>query len=205
MRLIPLALACMSCISGFAAAADGGNSIARFGNHLVISAPAEHPVDRRLAALERSRITVDFVDEPLAEVVAFIGKVAGVNVVCDPGLVASGRTITLQAAGMSMGNVITWVSRQAGCQVVRLHGALFFTDQPQDLPKTVRLYDISGLTMGTPDFPGPELAMNAGGERSGIICLFPGGDADEIDSDTRGDEIVDLIKQQVEPGSWRNE
>ncbi len=200
MRLIPLVLI---GISGFAAATDGGNTIARFGNHLVISAPAEGPVDRRLAALERSRITVDFVDEPLSEVVAFIGKVAGVNVVCDPGLVASNQTITLQATDMSLGNVITWVSRQAGCQVVRLHGALFFTDQPQDLPKTIRLYDISGLTMGTPDFPGPELAMNAGGEGSGID-LFA-APAVENDSDARGDEVVDLIKKQVEPGSWSDE
>ncbi|HYE04337.1 MAG TPA: hypothetical protein VEL07_02345 [Planctomycetota bacterium] len=202
MRLIVLGLA---CCAGLASAADGGNRIARFGNHLVISAPAEEPVDRRLAALERGRITVDFVDEPLSEVVAFIGAVAGVNVVCDPGLAARDQTITLQAKDMSLGNVIAWVSRQAGCQVVRLHGALFFTDQPQDLPKTVRLYDISGLTMGTPHFPGPELAMTADGGRSGIVCFFPGDDADEVDSDTRGDEIVDLIKEQVEPGSWRDE
>ncbi len=204
MRLITPGLVLgLACLGGLAVAADGGNSIARFGNQLVISAPAEEPFDRHLAAVERSRITVDFVDEPLVEVVAFIGKVAGVNVVCDPGLIASNQTITLQAKDMSVGNVVNWVSRQAGCQVVHLHGALFFTDQPQELPRTVRLYDISGLTMATPDFAGPELAMNADGRGAGID-LFA-APAVENDSDARGDEIVELIKKQVDPGSWRDE
>jgi hypothetical protein len=200
MRLLALGLAAIACCAH--GASEAGNSISRFGNYLLVTAPDTGKADPHLAAALRGRVTIDLVDAGMGDVAEMLRKTSGANVVCDPDVLINSPTITLQVKDMSLGNVIGWVSRQAGCDCVPMHGALYFTHKPDSAPKVTRLYDISALTIDTPDFPGPELAMTTSKDHSGVDLFVP-APRESGDRDQKAEELIELLKKQVQPGSWR--
>jgi hypothetical protein len=199
MRLIAFGLVAVACAAG--AVDEPGNSIARFGNQLIITAPDADAADPSLIAALRQRITIDLVEASIGDVTDFLRTSSGTNIVVAPDVLANSPPITLQAKDMSLGNVVTWVSRLAGCEVTHLHGALYFSNDKQPAPRVTKIYDISSLTIDVADFPGPELGYTAG--KNGFDIFTPTPASDAKTSEERADDVIDLIKKQVEPGTWR--
>ncbi len=185
----------------FATAVDEPYRIARWGNALMVTAPGGAGVDRALAARLNQRVTLDFRDAPLADVVDFLRSASRLNIVVAPAVTLSSPSITLKASDMSLGNALHWLTRLSNTHMGFIHGALFISDQPITEGSVTRLYDISSMTMAIRDFPGPELALSGGDQSGGGGALFKPA-AEDTNSAPTTDEIEEIIRKVVAPGKW---
>jgi hypothetical protein len=199
MRL-PLTLGLLAAISTLNAA-DEPYSIARWGNALLVTAPGGPGMSPAIAAKMNQRITLDFKDAELTEVIDFLRDVTKVNIVVAPAVLVSTPTITLKASDMSLGNTLHWITKLSNTHMGFVHGALFISDQPVKEASVTRMYDISSMTMVIRDAPGPELALNAGGQGAGGGALFKPAEED-TNSSPSTEEIEEIIKKVVAPGKW---
>ena len=155
------------------AAEDEGITIDHWGpTTLLVSAPdlrQDPAVLHRLAA----EVTLDLADASLAEVATFLSRTEGINVVIDPALRASDPHLTLKVQHMSVDHVLHWVCELAHCHWTAQHGAIFLSEKPAEGARRMVLYDVADLLSPVRDFPGPELAFNAGSEKSGPRFLAP--------------------------------
>lgn len=184
-------------------AADEPYRIARWGNALLVTAPGGAGMNRTVAARLNQRITLDFRDAPLADVVDFLRSVSHLNIVVAPAVTLSAPSITLKASDMSLGNALHWLTKLSNTHMGFINGALFISDQPITEASVTRMYDISDMTMAIRDFPGPELALSGGDQSGGGGALFKPAEQDSSTAPTT-DEIEELIKKVVAPGKWDN-
>ncbi len=185
-----------------AASADSGMSISRWGNTLMVTAPGGDAGGARLTAGLSQKVTVDFKEASIESVADFLRQITGANIVVAPGVTALGTTITLKAADMSLGNVLTWIKTLAGIHIGFIHGAIFLSDQEIAGNTVTRMYDVSDLVLVLKDFPGPELALTApSGMGNAGAKLLPPMETTQTAPTT--DELVEMIKKVVRPGEWR--
>jgi hypothetical protein len=177
-------------VLGLAQAEEPSFAITRWGNHLIVTAPAGDTGNQALAARLRQRVTVDFKDATIEEVLGLLRQLSQANIVLLPGPATA--PVTLKVENMDLGNVLVWVSRLTGLHLGYLHGAICLSDQPIVGDTVTRIYDVSDLVSPVRDFPGPSLAMEAGGAR-----LMPAV-ADNAETASSVDEIIDLITKQVQ-------
>lgn len=201
MRL-PVALGLLITATALPAA-DETYQIARWGNALLVTAPGGPGMSPVIKAKLAQRVTLDFQDASLTDVIDFLRSVSKVNIVVAPAVTLSGPTITLKASDMSLGNALHWVTKMSNTHMGFVHGALFISDQPVKEASVTRMYDISDMTMAIRDFPGPQLALNAGGQGGAGGALF-GPVEDDTNSAPTTDEIEEIIRKVVEPGKWSN-
>jgi hypothetical protein len=199
MRL-PLALGLLITATAVHAA-DEPYQIARWGNALLVTAPGGAGMSPAVAAKLNQRVTLDFQDAPLTDVVDFLRSVSRINIVVAPAVALSAPSITLKAKDMSLGNTLHWLTKLSNTHMGFIHGALFISDQPVKEASVTRLYDISDMTMAIRDFPGPEMALN-GGDQSGAGGVLFKPVADDESSSPTTEEITDIIKKVVAPGKW---
>ena len=190
------------CVAALAPAADQTHSIARWGNALLVTAPGGPGMAPAVAARLNQRVTLDFRDAPIGDVVDFLREVSRVNIVVAPGVTLAAPTITLKASDMSLGNALHWVTKMTNTHMGYIHGALFISDHPVQEASVTRLYDISSMTMPIRDFPGPQLALNADGQNGGGALFAPAPEDGNTSPTT--DEIEDIIKKVVAPGKWND-
>jgi hypothetical protein len=197
----PPLIAGLLCVASLIPAADETYSIARWGNALLVTAPGGPGMSPAIAARMNQRVTLDFQDAALTDVVDFLRDVSKVNIVVAPAVLQSAPTITLKAKDMSLGNTLHWLTKLSNTHIGFIHGALFISDQPVKEASVTRLYDISSMTMAIRDFPGPELALSTNTQGGAGGALFKPVEDKENHSPTT-DEIEEIIKKVVAPGKW---
>jgi hypothetical protein len=183
-------------------AADETYRIARWGNSLLITAPGATEMNRAESARLNQRITFDFRDAPLTEVVDFIREVSKINIVIAPAVILSAPHITLKSSNMTLGNALHWMTKLSNTNFGFLNGALFISDQPIVEASVTKMYDISDMTLPIRDFPGPEMSLNGGGQNisNGGAIFKPVGESKDNGPTT--EEIEDIIKKVIAPGKW---
>jgi hypothetical protein len=167
----------------------------------------------QVALMDRVSERIDFIDfidtEPL-EALAFIAERTGINIVPSSEM-QSGTfpPITLQARGMRVDNIITWICRQMGSNWSFRRKAIMVDNDEFDDPE-LRIYDVSEALFPIPDFEGPDLGAmqlvsNGGGTggAGGGFDLFGGGDAGGEDL-VGPEDLIDLIREAVSPDAWEN-
>ena len=189
-------------VSSSLQAADETYRIARWGNSLLITAPGATEMNRAESARLNQRLTLDFRDAPLSEVVDFIREVSKINIVIAPAVILSAPHITLKSSNMTLGNVLHWVTKLSHTNYGFLNGALLISDQPIVEASVTKMYDISDMTLPISDFPGPEMSLNGGGQNgsNGGAIFKPVGDSKDNAPTT--EEIEDIIKKVIAPGKW---
>ena len=162
------------------------------GTKLVVTASAEEfpeAVSVRLTAT----VSVHWSEAPIDEVAEIIRSATSLNLIVDPKLLASGRTVTLTAERMPVDSLLRWLGRLAGVHTGWRDGALYLAaDQPARRPVTVT-YDVADLLHAVPDFPGPELEVPAPG--TAAVKLIP--PIERPAATDGGRWLVDLINTQI--------
>ena len=156
---------------------------------LVVTAPATGA--GRIPG-DLQRMTVDWKEQSLDDVAAFLRATTRLNVIVMPGI--SERRVTLTVRDMPLGSLLTWICRQADVHRSYLNEALTFSDQPLRGAETMRLYDVTDITRPVPDFPGPDMAISTGDTRG--ANFRPVNDP----ASTGGqdvDELADFIRRQL--------
>lgn len=164
------------------------------GPVLAVTAPSASQADPDLRRQLQTRISVAFDGVPLDQAARRIAQLAGVNVVVHPNLIADAPVIDLQLDQATTASVVEWLATLSGATVSLHRGAVFFSDQPVRGASETRLYRVADLASPLSDFPGPDMALTAGGDGQGIhIFDLPGADNDAgaIDADDLAEMIED--------------
>ncbi|MBI2192880.1 MAG: hypothetical protein HYU36_12950 [Planctomycetes bacterium] len=172
----------------------------------VITEEEEPEWKRNIKSQMEKRISFDFVDTPLVDVVQFLNNLTGANFVLDPKAVAGQDTpVTLKVNDMRLGAAIEWILRLVNLSYTLKDEAIFISTKEGITDKVVmRLYDVRDLLATIPDFTGtglPTISEGGGGGGGGGDDLFGGGDGEGAESFT-GDDLVEFIKTTVAPSSW---
>jgi hypothetical protein len=199
--LAPLAVGLL-IVSSSLQAADETYRIARWGHSLLVTAPGGTEMSRAESIKLNQRMTLDFQDAPLTDVVDFLRDASKMNIVVAPAVLLSAPNITLKSSNMSLGNVLNWVTKLSNTNFGFLNGALYISDKPIVEASVTKIYDISDMTLPIRDFPGPEMSLNGGGQNgsnSGAIFKQVG---DTKDNAPTTEEVEDIIKKVIAPGKW---
>lgn len=168
----------------------------------------EEPWVAQLNERLNQRITFDFEDTALEDVIAFLRQVTGTTIVVAPDVAAAGGgTVTLKVKDMRYGDALKWILELTSLKMALQNQAIFISSQPIVGAVALRMYDVTDLVSPVRDFPGRELAFNAGaggGGGGGGFSLFKmdaAEDAPAVDPEA----LVDFIKNNVSRDTWENE
>ena len=170
--------------------------------------------DRRVRqVLSSTIVSFSFEDQPVAEVVEYLGTLGDINVVLDHGKIEPGQTVTLKLKNVSMETAIKFVSESIGMKYVIRDGVVLISDEEgtKQEPMT-RVYEVLDLVTETPDFAGPnfELGQLSGSGSGGTSTnqspwtntTTTGTEEQSATLQERTEALVELIKQVIEPGTW---
>ena len=170
----------------------------------VLARPAPRSLSearRRLAAI---LVDVDFKDMEMREAVAFIGRIAGFNVIVGPELQRDGLDslpkITLRLRQASLATVADLVARFSGTEMALADGIVSFTT-PEAARGTpvLHIYSIAELTAVLHNFPGPDLNLRPSGAE------FEQEEISEVDNPYADPEkVVEMLKEFVAAETWED-
>jgi len=169
------------------------------------------PWEARLRGALQRRVSFDFVETPLPDVVSFLGSVADANIVLDGGATRGGtRNVTLRVEDMTLGAALNWICKLVGAAYTLRDEAIFIA-RPERIPErtVLRIYDITDLTMEIKNFRGRHRALATDTGRgadaaSELAREFLGGDEDEAEKPLSGAELISFIRSLVGPGTWQD-
>ena len=144
-------------------------------------------------------ITLDFQDQDLSEVVAFLQQVTNSNIVLDPKVVAAAPPpITLKVDKMKLKFVLDFIMKLTSLNYTKKDEAIYISNA-EGLRGDVfmKIYDVRDLTHAMQSFPGPELDIpEPGGQGATLLPPIDGAAA------VGTDEFIDIIKRVVAPQTW---
>lgn len=163
------------------------------GDFLIVSAPAGVTgQDARLAARLQLRLSCRFQNAELREIADFVSRNTGVTVVIDPKLTTA-QPVSITVADMRADRFLDWIAIQAGCQLSYLNEAAYFSAEIPRGERVTKVYEVTDLTQGLRNFPGPSLSIpEPGGSGSQLI---PAIDAEQPRSSV--EELADLVSEHL--------
>ncbi|HUU43181.1 MAG TPA: hypothetical protein VMX57_05345 [Planctomycetota bacterium] len=145
-----------------------------------VKLPDELPYNRKvLDALEKTRLSVEFNEQPVREVFEFLGTKGKVNIVLDRAkLDDPDASVTLKLNDVPLGIIIKLVAEQVALEYVVRDGIVFVSDAEEvRMPPLRAVYNVDDL----------------------LTRL----EADtEYDREELLHELADVIKDMIEPGTW---
>jgi len=172
-----------------------------------VAAAQEEPAGSQEAGkirdqLASMKITIDFKDAKIEEVIAYFQEFSGLNFHLDAGVARSGEEparVTLKVRDVTLKTALKLVLNPRDLVCVYREGVLLVAPKSKIASLTVtRVYDVRDLLFKLEDFPGPLLELDP--KKSGILtsCLA----VDEPTSVIREDFLLDLIKTSTGDRSW---
>ncbi|MBM4032351.1 MAG: hypothetical protein FJ291_11250 [Planctomycetes bacterium] len=133
--------------------------------------------------LRAKRVTFDFVETPLVDVMNFMQALIGVNLVLDPGLDKQ-AAVTLRVNDMAVGQALQWIARLVGGRVDVRDGAVVVEPARDE-----------GRERGPREPPGPERPPHPGRPFArATIALGPGFNIEmELGEDDLRPEVRQLL------------
>ncbi len=186
-RLVFCLVALCTCLSAEV-------SVAVFhGNKLLVSAPAVNFTPEVRKQLQM-KITVDFQDTPFTEVVSFLRRQSGVNMIVGTDVRAEAPLVTLTVSEMRLETLLSWLKRVSDVDYHFVDQAVFFTDQPMKGDRSIKIYDVSDLVMPIRDFAGPKLTLEA--DAGGGIDIFEPERLEGL-AEWDAEDLADIIRNQI--------
>jgi type II secretory pathway component HofQ len=158
------------------------------------------------------KVSFDFVDVPLEDVVQFLRHLTDLTIVLDPKAVESGdpKPITLRVTEMPLGRALDWIVRLADLKYVLRDNAVFITDAANAQGEEIRqLYDVIDLTFRIRDFKGDlrylrtRTGTSISGGNGGEIEPFEDRNKVKEDDDLfTGQKLADFIKVTIAGHTW---
>jgi type II secretory pathway component GspD/PulD (secretin) len=170
----------------------------------------EEPWVAQLHERLEQRITFEFQDTGLEDVINFLRQVTGTTIVVAPSVTAMGAgTVTLKVKDMRYGDALKWILKLTNLQMALQNQAIYISSESIQGAVNLRMYDVTDLVSPVKDFPGRELAFNAGGAGGG--AGGGGGAFSLFKTDEAADKpavdpaaLVEFIQKNVAPTSWES-
>jgi type II secretory pathway component GspD/PulD (secretin) len=144
-------------------------------------------------------VTLDFQQQPVDEVIKFLQRVTGVNIITDPKvLAASPPPVDLKVERMKLRFVLDYVMKLTQLTYTLRGEAIYITNAEGAVGSlTTKMYDVRDLMHGIPNFPGPELEVPAPG---GTVTRILPPIEPEVQPNTQ--ELIEIIQKVVAPSTW---
>lgn len=156
----------------------------------------------------RRKVTLDFSDTPLQDVVQFLRETTGVNMVLDPTVVQERGEeelkVQLRVEQLEVESALKLILelKQLGYQIK--NGVVFVTTKDKlGGNSESRVYNVRDLTLKLQDFEGPELSLTSAASGTGGGTAIDMGD-DEGSAVTT-ESLMNLIRDNIAPDSWEGE
>jgi len=180
---------------------------------------AEKPRDAKVRQqLDETVVSFTFNEQPVKEAVDFLQTLGNVNIVLDAGkLEDEDKTITLKLNNVPLQTALRLLTEQLDMKYVVRDGIVFISDEEGvKMPPETGTYDVRDLLAEIPNFSGPTFELNdintnqSGGSGGGSSTgggLFGDDEEEDEDEDSASmedslNDLIDLIKQVIDPGSW---
>ncbi|MBM4038497.1 MAG: hypothetical protein FJ290_08280 [Planctomycetes bacterium] len=151
-------------------------------------------------ALER-KISFDFIETPLSDVVAFLGSLTEASMVLDTEAVKEGMpTVSLRVQDMRLEAALNWLCKLVGLRYALRDEAIFIS-RPERLFDTpvLRMYDITDLTIEIKNFKGRQRALTTDSGH-GVEDFFREEEKDEEpEKPMSGKELIEFLQRVVAP------
>jgi type II secretory pathway component GspD/PulD (secretin) len=159
--------------------------------------------------LDNDTVTWDYGEnqQPFEEVVKQIRTTTGINIVLDPDVKAEKgqEPITVTLRDYKLGGALKILLGNLKLDFVLKDEVLYITTQEKALGRPIpRVYDVRDLTVSLPHFKAPNLNLRPGGAGEAAVKAIWGEDLERT-QDTDLSRLVDLIRENVGPGTWEVE
>ena len=160
---------------------------------------------RTLAAMSSIKISLNFTDTPLPEVVAFMQEVTQLNIMIDRRAIEdpASKTVTFRVEELAFDQALDLILKMADLAYRVDEGVIVITSKEAMQKETVlELYDVQDLTIKITNFKAPEISLEtAGASDEGPIGIGTSG-GEEEGTAIPGDDLKLLISQNIAPGTW---
>jgi len=168
----------------------------------------EEPWMQALRDRMNQPITFSFADTSFDDVISYLRQVSGNNIAVDPAVTAGAGVppITLKVDQMRFSDALNWILELSSLHMALQNQAIYISNKPVTGSIVLKMYDVTDLISPVHDFPGRELAYNAGGSGGarGIKMFGSAKDEDEQHNADPG-ALVDFIKNNVAKTSWADD
>ena len=166
----------------------------------------ETPETLKIREKLKDKISLDFADTPVTDVVAFLHDVSGINMMLDPDALEDedGPLITLKVEDMPLENALDVILRRfAKLDYIVREDGLFISSEEGLSEYDLRTYDVRDLLINFGD-PSGEVSFSGGGGGGGGGGFGGGGggEEDEMDISQRAVDLLTLISTIIKPESW---
>ncbi len=171
----------------------------------LVQRPAPRSLEEARRRLDAQRVSVDFREMELADVVAFVARVAGFNVIVAPELQRDGLDalphLTMKLERVSLLQVVDLTLRFTDTALAFDGGILRVTTKAAARGKPVlRIYPIGELTAPLMNFPGPDINLHPSGAE------FEDEEVSEVENPfADGDKVAEMVKEYVAADTWDDE
>lgn len=178
----------------------------KFGAELEKIDPEVLAIERKL---ENLKVTLDFEEAGLQEVVGFLREISGVNIILDPSVFERDEEdlqVTLDLKDLTLKSCIDLLLDLKGLKRTYKHGVMIITD-PEEVKEDMffKVYDVRDLMFEIKDFPGPDIALVSDEDGAGGIDIDFGGDDENSNPFSDEDTLLELIETNVDPESWEED
>jgi type II secretory pathway component GspD/PulD (secretin) len=139
---------------------------------LVQQDPAKAEADAKLNNL---RITLDFKDSPLEQVVDYLREVSGLNVFVDAKVAEKQIRVSLKVTEISLRSIFALMLKPHGCEIMFREGVVMLMTREDVADRTVKmeLYDCRDILHPIIDFPGVDIVLAV--DSAGVIGNIEAG------------------------------
>lgn len=160
----------------------------------VASAQDAKEIERKIAAV---KVSTDFKDTSLDEVVEFLRELAGINIMVDPAVKEKNIQITLKVKDVSVKTVLNLIMEMNAIGWKYREEVLYITTSDKLKEDVVlKIYDVQDLLAPIKQFPGAEIGLSDTGVD--VIPTVP----DDTGGDTLESVLEDLIKTHTGIKAW---
>ncbi|MCC6741775.1 MAG: hypothetical protein IT452_22335 [Planctomycetia bacterium] len=157
------------------------------------------------AAMSSIKISLNFTDTPLPEVVSFMQEVTQLNIMIDRKAIEDpeSKTVTFKVDDLAFDQALDLILKMADLAYKIDEGVIVITSKEAMQKETVlELYDVQDLTIKITNFKAPEISLEtAGSTDSGGIGVGTSG-GEEEGTAIPGEDLKLLISQNIAPGTW---
>ncbi len=157
------------------------------------------------AAMSSIKISLNFTDTPLPEVVSFMQEVTQLNIMIDRRAIEDpeSKTVTFKVDELAFDQALDLILKMADLAFRVDEGVIVITSKEAMQKETVlELYDVQDLTIKITNFKAPEISLETAGaaDSGGIGVGTTGGE--EEGTAIPGEDLKLLISQNISPGTW---
>jgi len=159
-----------------------------------------------------TKVSFDFVETPLQDVVTFLQQITNATIILDAKSMSglASPEVTLKVTEMKLSQALDWILKQVGLQYALKEQAIYIGNaEAVGGDALLKLYDVTDVTLEIRDFPGNLQALRdrVGTSSGGGVSVegddpWGGTGTEEGGGTFTGQTLVDFIKSTIAPGTW---